>query len=213
MKKITFLAISAITIFLSSCITTFQPLATEDQMITDIRISGAWSSREGEMTIAPILTSSVYKQLQLSVDAGDSARMSKTYLLSYRKNGIDYNMMASFIRIGGDLFMDLRPYFLLDPERPENNGFDFSIDYLPAYTIAKVEWKNDGQLIVKFADGAFVKKQLQTGHLRLKHENDSLFGTCIINASSKELQQFVRKYAGDERLFSSHNSITLNRKG
>lgn len=213
MKKIIFLSISLITLFCQSCITTLQPLVTADKIITDERIGGTWNSREGDMLIEPASVSRIYQQMEISDNKGDSTQLSKTYMLSYHKNGIDYNMFASLILIGEHLFMDLRPVVMTDPARPENNGFDFISDYLSAYTIAKVEWKNDRQMNICFADGDFVRQQLQNGRLRLKYEQDNLFGTCIISASSSELQQFVQKYATDERLFSSRNSVTLTRKG
>lgn len=213
MKTISLFAIAAIIIFLPSCITTLQPLATEDRMITDSRLTGTWNSAEGEMRIEPVLLSRTYRQAKITDAGGDSARLSRTYMLSYEKNGIHYNMFASLIQVGEHLFMDLRPAVIADAQREDNNGYDFNPDYMPGYTIAKVEWKNDRQLAVQFADGAFVRRQLESGHLRLKHELDGLFGTCMISASSEELQKFVEKYATDERLFNNRNSVTLTRKG
>jgi hypothetical protein len=213
MKKIIYLLVILITLFCESCINTLQPLVTADKIVTDERIGGTWNSREGDMLIEPVPVSRIYREMEVRGDKGDSALVSKMYMLSYRKNGVDYNMFASLILIGEHLFMDLRPVAMTDPARPENNGFDFISDYLSGYTIAKVEWKNDRQMVVRFADGDFVRQQLVNGRLRLKYEYDELFGTCLISASSKELQQFVQKYATDERLFSSRNSVTLTRKG
>jgi len=47
---------------------------------------------------------------------------------------------------------------------------------------------------------------------RIKNETDELYGTFLITASTRELQQFLEKYGNDSRFFNKENSVTLNRK-
>jgi hypothetical protein len=56
-------------------------------------------------------------------------------------------------------------------------------------------------------------EQIKSGNMHIKHEQDNLFGSFVITASSYELQQFVIKYSDDERIYSKANSVTLTKKG
>lgn len=218
--------IAIITTF-TSCVTTLQPLATIDKMITDQRITGNWSSNEGDFSIVPFASSGYYKELKgiLGKDdrrkerltgqaRQDSIRSSKMYFVTYERNGVQYNLAASLVTIGENLFADLHPIAMRDTTEKagEEDPFGFNNDYLPGYTIAKVDFINGSNLKLSFIDGEFIRNLATSGRMRLKHESDALFGTFVVTASSNELQQFVQKYARDPRVFNSKSGITLQRK-
>ena len=63
-----------------------------------------------------------------------------------------------------------------------------------------------------FIDGGYLHDQIKAGRMKIKNETDELYGTFLITASTRELQQFLEKYGNDSRFFNKENSVTLNRK-
>lgn len=225
MKTLIITACCAIIISFSSCLTSFQPLVTEDTIVEETRVKGHWTTKEGDVEVAPLAESKVYSEVSKSITVGmaseDTAQTPqeltalerKAYAISYNRDNIEYNMAARLIRINGSLYMDVIPFAAGDFKAEKESGLAFNVNYAATCTIAQVEITDNNHITLHFANGEFIKKQLLAGNMRLKHEYDPLFGTFLVTASSIELQQFVAKYGNDERLFGKANSITLNRKG
>jgi len=177
----------------ASCLTTLQPLITDKNVITEDRILGNWEYDKGAIQI---------KRLT-----------EETYSISFERNGIEYDMKGALTRIQEDLFIEIAPSLITDPQRPEGSGYEYNFSYLPTFTIAKLVIKNNQSLDLQFLNGDYIKEQINDGNMRIKHEKDGLFGSFVVTASSSELGQFFEKYRSDDRLFSPKNSITLIRKG
>ncbi|HEX5653516.1 MAG TPA: hypothetical protein VFX58_10605 [Chitinophagaceae bacterium] len=217
MKSI-FIIITCITaLFLTSCISSLHPIITADKIITDNRITGSWSSQEGEYLVEPFLKSKFFNEhkSQLFGDsppAGkDSLLLFRSYVITYNKEGIKYELLGALTRIGQNLFMNLIP--INSSAMP--GSYDNSLDppgSITTYTIAKIEISNNNSLVLHFIDGGFVYDQVIAGRMKIKHEKDDLFDTFIITASTAELRQFLEKYGHDKRIFSKENGYTFTRK-
>lgn len=228
MKNILTLMLAGIMIAsLSSCITSIQPLVTNDSVITDNRVIGNWTHDNEVFKIEPFLGSEFARELDklamnrkgsMDLPAGDqkidSVFYNKLYMVTFERNGATYYMGAGLIKLGNSLFMDLFPAAMYDTKVKDNlaNPYSINYDYQGGFTVAKVYINSNQQLTLKFIDGSFVKEQILAGRMRLKHEKDQLFDTFIITASTNELRQFVEKYADDERVFSKDGTIVLTRK-
>ena len=81
-----------------------------------------------------------------------------------------------------------------------------------SHTIARVEFSNTNTMKLDFIDGGYLYDQIKAGRMKIKNETDELYGTFLITASTRELQQFLEKYGNDSRFFSKENSVTLIRK-
>jgi hypothetical protein len=81
-----------------------------------------------------------------------------------------------------------------------------------SFSLAKISFVNNNMMI-SFLNGDYIKELISSGRVRIKHEKEDLFGSCVITASSDELKQFLEKYGNDDRLYSKNNLITLTRKG
>lgn len=218
------LILIAIAISFSSCLTSLHPLVTPDKVISEDRVLGAWVHDGVTINIDKFTQSEVYKSwtklggglsiLKNGSDtySQDSIMYVHGYCISYRKDGVDYFMFGAVTKIGNDFYFDLIPVIAEDPKNQEGSGFEYTNDYLPAFTMAKLEIDKNA-LYLQFLDGDFIKEQIKGGNMRIKHEKDELFETFIVTASSGELKQFIEKYGHDKRLFSKENSVTLTRKG
>lgn len=221
-KIIYFIACLGCLIFPVSCLTTLQPLITIKNVITDDRITGNWQYDKGTIQIKRLGDKSMkgdFNDYRISpriftgLDNKDSAFYKKAYNIYFENNGIGYNMIGAITRIKDDLFIEISPILINDPQRREGSGYEFTYYYQPGFTIAKLTIKDNQSIHLQFLHGDFIKEQIKIGNMRIKHEQDPLFNTFVITASSTELQQFFEKYGNDERLFSPKYSITLNRKG
>ena len=227
MKKILAFALAIIIISLSSCITSLQPLVSYDSITKDDRVIGNWAHESDAFKIEPLPQSEFAKQIEKIAlnqkgqsqlltgnERRDSIFYSKMYMVSFERQGASYNMAAAIIKLNGNMFMELYPVAMNDTKMKEDlsNPYSLNYDYLPGFTMAKVEMGVNQQLVLKFVDGSFVKQQILSGNMKLKHEANELFDTFIITASTNELRQFVTKYANDERVFSKDASFSLTRK-
>ncbi|HVK47499.1 MAG TPA: hypothetical protein VM488_06650 [Pseudobacter sp.] len=213
------IALSIIILAASSCITSVQPLVSRNKMITDSRITGVWMQNGTEVTIDPFTSSKLSREWEKILngkvfdDNKESAEaVKKLYVVSYKKDGRDYQYLLSLTRINENYFGDLYPAEMIDHFDPES-GFGADNYFLPGYTIARLTFMDKTKLLIEFLDGELVKKEVLAGNMRLKHEHDALFGTFMITASSAELQQFMEKYGTDARFFPPDNSINLKKKG
>ncbi|UYQ95366.1 hypothetical protein MKQ68_09675 [Chitinophaga horti] len=223
MKKIISVLCACFTLTCSSCLTSLQPLVTADQITTDDRLAGRWSSPEGAFTITRLKNSPGQQELGQGMTAritldlpseeddrhSDSLLTDGSYVLSWSKQGREYLALLRLIKINGELYGDLFAAGI--KSKDEANGYMPSLGYMNTHTMAKIAWKNPNELAVSFFNGEYIKSQLAAGNLRLKHESDALYGSFLVTASSNELQQFLAKYGRDKRIYQEE-PIILNRK-
>jgi hypothetical protein len=226
MKKIIFIMSLAILVTGSSCVTTLQPLVTYNTAIADNRLEGSWVQDGEEYIVQKIFNSDFYKKQkkefgknrkennnQLSEkDKRDSVLYSKSYIIKYSKDGIQYLLFGSMIKLNGRLFMNFTP---ADMTEIDANNAEIEInlsDRINSHTIARVQFTNNNIMKLDFIDGGYLYEQIKAGRMKIKNETDELYDTFLITASTTELQQFLEKYGDDSRFFNKVNSVSLNRK-
>jgi hypothetical protein len=225
MKKI-ISSLSILIVTTTSCVTSLQPLVTYKTAIADYRIEGTWRQDEQKYIVQKAFNSDFYKKNkkdfeksrkenngQLSEkDKRDSILFSKSYIIMYTKNGIQYLLFGSMIKLNSGLFMNFTPVDVTitdsTTKEPETN----LANRLNSYTIARVQFTNNTIMKLDFIDGGYLYDQIKAGHMKIKNETDELYNTFLITASTRELQQFLEKYGNDSRFFNKENSVTLNRK-
>src|SRR4026208_1025215 len=121
MNKKLFLFVSIMmVVFLSSCLTCLNHLATYSTVSTDNRINGSWQIENLQVNIEPLPASNFYKELVTSVKTKeektsvydskeDSILYSNSYVADFVKNGYQYFMIFSLIKFGNNLFANLEP--------------------------------------------------------------------------------------------------------
>jgi hypothetical protein len=210
----------------SSCVTTLQPLVTSNTAIADNRLEGAWEQDGEEYIVQKVFNSDFYKKNKIDLeksrkenngqlsekDKKDSSLFSKSYMIKYSKDGIQYLLFGSMIKLKGRLFMNFTPADMTEIDTA-NAETEINLDNrLNSYTIARVQFTNNNIMKLDFIDGGYLHDQIKAGHMKIKNETDELYDTFLITASTKELQQFLEKYGNDSRFFNKENSVTLSRK-
>ena len=226
MKKTIFIISIVLLVTASSCVTTLQPLVTYNTVIADSRLEGAWEQEGEKYIVQKVFNSDFFKKNQKDLeksrkenngqlsekDKRDSVLFSKSYLIKYSKDGIQYLLFGSLIKLNGRLFMNFKP---VDMTEIDTSNAEIEINLssrLSSHTIARVQFTNSNIMKLDFIDGWYLYDQIKAGHMKIKNETDELYDTFLITASTTELQQFLEKYGNDGRFFNKENSVTLNRK-
>lgn len=201
-------------LILSSCVTSLHNVVTYDKIAQEARISGMWMHEGLKIRIDPLLKSEIYLSFQKESKGNksafegesetDSIMMINSYVFSFTDNGIRHDMLGSFIRLDGLLYVDLSPLIAgsldhLYPGAQESHSF------------ARVDFDGRGRVELKFLSSEFIRKQFENERIAIKHEQDEMTGNYIITASSRDLQQFLIKYGRDKRLYDEESTVILNK--
>src|SRR6187397_1213414 len=130
MKKIIFIISIVLLVTASSCVTTLQPLVTYNTAIADNRLEGAWEQDGEKYIVQKVFNSDFYKKNkkdleksrkenngQLSEkDKKDSILFSRSYIITYTKNGMQYLLFGSMIKLNGRLFMNFTPVDMISTD-------------------------------------------------------------------------------------------------
>ena len=223
MKKIIHPFLILISLFQFSCVTSWQPMITYNTAITDNRLTGTWNSEGQDYIVEKVFDNPVYKkQINQSISPffkkgiHDSILYSKSHIIRYVKDKLEYYLFCSMIKINNQIFMNITIADIISinnsPDIEELKRSLNWLDRLHTYTIARVQFSNTDTIKLNFIDGSFLYEQIKEGRMKLKHESDDLYDTFVITASPTELQQFIQKYGNDDRFFNKENSVTLTRK-
>jgi len=226
MKKTIFIVSIILLVTASSCVTTLQPLVTYNTAIADSRLEGAWEQEGEKYIVQKVFNSDFYKKNQKDLeksrkenngqlsekDKKDSVLFSRSYMIKYSKDGIQYLLFGSLIKLNGRLFMNFTPVDIAITDSTIKEPETDLSNRLNSYTIARVQFTNSSIMKLDFIDGGYLYDQIKAGRMKIKNEIDELYDTFLITASTTELQQFLEKYGDDNRFFNKENSVTLNRK-
>ena len=201
---------------LSSCLTVLQSLITQDNIVTDNRIEGLWNGSDSKAILVQkfmntkfknVFTDPEMKNKDWKYTREDSIYLTKLYVITFREENLDYTWFAGLVKIRDQYYLNLRPQECLNDMGKEEFGLGKETS-----SIAKLEWKNSNTLAICFLNGDNIKEIILEDKARIKHEYDPLFGTFVITASSRELEQFLVKYGNNESLYKGSDPIIIRRK-
>jgi hypothetical protein len=196
---------------LAGCVpvVSLHPLFTRESLVFEEKLVGTWvkDPNDPDVTWA-------FSRLDDSAAKGllESWRedITKFYRLDITdEDGRKGSFAACLVKLGDRLFLDIFadrfPSGEQDIEKMPlaYNGFFF----VPVQTFLRVD-AIDGQLTLRITDDDRFEELAQAVPAAVKHE--MVDDRPILTASTQELQQFVAKFAGDERLFP--NDLALVRK-
>ena len=195
MKKIALaIAFALVLIFLSSCLTTLHPIFTEKDLAYDSKLIGVWNT-ESQGNKGRVIISNLATENSVELPENMSAIKQRGYFISYQdSNGKTSERYIAFLaRIGKHLYFD---YYPADKkEDPKIDEF-FGVHFVKMHTSYRVDISKDGSFELTQLDEGYVRKLIEEKKIRISHETDA-DDNIVITASTKELQQYLRKY-GDE---------------
>jgi hypothetical protein len=210
-KKILFYGLAAL---LAGCgpIFSLQPLFTKENIVFDEKLLGTWVQdpnkpanawefarldEAGAGTLADEYKDDLKRFYRLNVTSEENNTVHKA------------SVVACLVKLGDRLFLDAFPDKFPSGEQDVEklpllyNAFFF----VPVHTFIKVDLTGS-QLKLWLTDDDEITKLFEAEPTAVRHE--TVDRRPILTASTEELQAFVLKHAGDNRLFA--NEITLTRK-
>ncbi len=174
-------------IFFGGCVVqTIQPLFAEKDLISYPALVGTWAQQDGE------------KEVGLWVFATHDQRYELTHTDEKGRKAL-FTVGAG--KIGTNVFLDGFPANLL----PGSELNDLAQAHLiGAHTFLKLVKTNDA-LVLRAMDYEWLENLLKENPKAIAHAVQDKHS--ILTATTEELQKFVAKYAGDEKVFK--NEIRL----
>ena len=190
-------------------IVSLHPLFTKENIVFEEKLVGTWVKDPND----PEVTWE-FSRLDESAAQGPLEALRDEITKFYRLNITDEegrkgSFAACLVKLGDRLFLDVFadrfPSGEQDIEKMKlaYNGFFF----LPVHTFIRLDSIGE-QLAIRLTDDDRFEELIQAEPTAIKHE--VVDDRPVLTASTKELQAFVAKFAGDERLFP--NDLTLQRK-
>jgi hypothetical protein len=207
-KQLAFYCLAAL---LAGCvpIVSLHPLFTKDEITFDEKLVGTWVE-DGNNPEATWEFTQLRESDAVGILEPWRGDIAKFYHLSVSaKDGGKGSFAACLVKLGDrrflDVFADRFPSDEQDPEKMKlvYNWFFFQ----PLHTFIRVDSLGD-QLVIRMTDDDRFKELTEAEPTAVKFE--MVDKRPILTASTKDLQAFVTKYAGDDRLFP--NDLTLVRK-
>ncbi len=210
MKTKTFL-FYGLAALLAGCVpvVSLQPLFTKENIVFEEKLLGTWVEdfNDPEMTweFTRLGENTASDFLEPWQD-----ELGKFYRLNVvDKEGHKGALVACLVKLGDRMFLDIFPdQFPAGEQEAEKTGLVYNtFFFLPVHTFVRVDNIGD-RLTMRLTDDDRFKELLQAEPTAVKHE--MLDDRPILTAPTSELQAFVTKHAGDERVFS--NELVLSRK-
>ena len=198
------LSIYLVILFLIGCVpvVSLHPLYTKEDTHFKEELLGTWADDSNDMTWE-------FKQPEESESKYDLIVTGESE--EGEPKGL---FVAHLVKIEDKFFLDIYPADWPggEPEDPNTTPWPYNMFFfVPAHTFFKVEFTGTDTMNIWLTDDEELEKLLDEEPDAIRHEAiEDYDGKIVLTASSKELQEFVLKYAEDERLFA--NEIPLNRK-
>lgn len=175
-------------ILLAGCVPSLHPLYTPKDVVYDPKLVGVWADQNspdsGKWEFRPAEPNS-YTMIYTDKD---------------KKTG---SFNAHLAKINGVLFLDVFPN---DPNLTQNGYYQLHL--LPVHTFMKVD-QIEPALKLRLMDVDKFTKRLEKNPAMLKHEilQQGSDKKVVLTASTKELQEFMRKHAGDKDVFGEASNL------
>ena len=174
MRNALIFAVVGAMVFYAGCVRSLHPLYTEEDLVFEMALVGTWADEEDQDTWT----------FQKSGEYD--------YDLTVTEDGSRGKFKAHLVQLGSFLFLDLYPQ---EPEM-ENDFYKFHL--IAAHTFSRI-WLEGDALSLSMLNNEWVKDMIDQGKEKIAHER--LEDTIVLTAATADLQQFVVKYAEDDKAF------------
>jgi hypothetical protein len=150
---------------------------SEKQLVSDPAIVGTWGDSE--------------KNMFTFVEEGKNQ-----YACTITSDSIANNFEMHLVQLGKYRFLDLSPKELDEKQNAMN--LYYRLHMVPVHSFSRI-WIKDDRLYVSLLNLDWMKKQIELKKINIPyHESD---GIIVLIGPTKQLQNFVLKYASDTAAF------------
>ncbi len=182
MKNILKLLTFSFLLMFAGCVSSLNPLYTEQDLIFDAALLGVWTDKDSKET--------------WELTKADE----KSYKLVYTdEDGKTGEFHAHLLKTDGKTFMDLTPVEMILPQNDFYQGH-----FLPTHTFAQIS-QTAPSVQISFLEPKWLKKFLAENQKAIRHEN--MGDEIILTASPRELQKFLLSHLNTEGAFAKPISV------
>jgi hypothetical protein len=208
-KKILFYLLAGI---LGGCVPvmSLHPLFTEEELVFENKLLGKWMDDPNN----PKSTwefKRIEDSKQKDGELNPPKKPEKAYklILLNNEDNTKGSFYAHLVKLENRLFLDVYPSRIPCAEPDPNEDWLLNTFFLiPGHSFVIID-SIEPQLKMRWTNQEELKKLLKEKPDAVKHElvEDGI----ILTASTEQLQQFVLKYADDERVFSEETTLTRSK--
>lgn len=200
MKRKAALIILVLSLSLSSCVYSLFPLYSEETVVFKEELLGKWAvDNDGSYLLFQRpddieKTKSGIGLLMHPHGSSSSIDREMLYFLDIYDQSVSSQVQryeAHMVQLGDDYFLDIFPTSEFGNETMSDN-------FMGMHSFFKLEASKNELKITRF-DLQKLSELFNSNLIRLRHE--AVDGTILITAQTEELQQFIERYAKDERVF------------
>lgn len=201
-----------ITILLGGCVPvmSLHPLFTEENLVFEEKLLGTWVDNPN----SPKSTwefQRVEDSAQKEGELNPPKKPDKAYklILLNNEDNTKGSFYAHLVKLENRLFLDVYPSRIPCAEPDPNKDWLLNTFFLiPGHSFVIID-SIEPQLKMRWTNQDEMEKLLKEEPGAVKHElvEDGI----ILTASTEQLQQFVLKYADDERVFSEKTILTRSK--
>ena len=208
-KKILFYLLAGI---LGGCVPvmSLHPLFTEEKLVFENKLLGKWmddpNSPKSTWEFKRIEDS---KQKDGELNPPKKPEKAYKLILLNNEDNTKGSFYAHLVKLENRLFLDVHPSRIPCAEPDPNEDWLLNTFFLiPGHSFVIID-SIEPQLKMRWTNQEELKKLLKEKPDAVKHElvEDGI----ILTASTEQLQQFVLKYADDERVFSEETTLTRSK--
>ena len=182
MKKLIVILMLALAAILPSCIPSLHPLYSDDTLAFREEILGAWKNGKESWVFTK----------------GDG----KYYELLFSDEDEEAKFKVHLVRLGEFYFFD---FYNIENRCSNDDGLAIA-PLLATHSFARVVFDKKDMKIY-FFDIEWLEKLFEQRKIRIKHERMEE-DIIVLTAPTAELQEFVRKYAEEEKAFVEPEHLT-----
>lgn len=191
-RRFLLLASLGFSLFAGCVLTSLHPAYHEKDIIFEPRLVGTWSTTEDLSKDSWIF------------EAGETNHYRVTYVNEGKKAHLD----GAVFKLGGHLFLDLRP---TEEGLKEAPGFDtYAVWLIATHIQLRLAFREDS-LTMAAIKLQWLDELLKKNPRALRHERTE--DRVIATASTDEIQAFLLKYAGEEEAFEKADELKRRKKG
>jgi len=189
------LMVLSLALMLQSCLVkSLQPFYKKENLKFNRAFIGNWvDQKKGIWTVTSI-------EDKFKKDEDDGIKLSeedlkarenykKGYVITYIKNKKEAEFIGMPFLVGNQFFIDFTP---ISFEEEDINSLAAQ-HLLKTHSVAKMDIR-EGKIVLSWLSESRVEELLDSGQLRLKHENMGIEETLLLTASSEQLYKFLKKY-------------------
>jgi hypothetical protein len=208
-KKILFYLLAGL---LGSCVPvmSLHPLFTEEKLVFENKLLGTWmddpNSPKSTWEFKRIEDS---KQKDGELNPPKKPEKAYKLILLNNEDNTKGSFYAHLVKLENRLFLDVYPSRIPCAEPDPNEDWLLNTFFLiPSHSFVIID-SIEPQLKMRWTNQEELKKLLKEEPGAVKHElvEDGI----ILTALPEQLQQFVLKYADDERVFSEETTLTRSK--